>query len=133
VPGRTGAQPGDVLVVTGPLGAAGAAFRAGRYVRPPLRLEQGRRLARVATAMLDVSDGLARDAGHIAARSGVRCVIDVDRVPLAPGAQIEDVNFGEDFELLAATRDPLEFTVIGRCEEGSGVEGLPPGGWDHFG
>jgi thiamine-monophosphate kinase len=132
VPGRSGAQPGDLLVVTGPLGAAGAAFREGRYVRPPLRLEEGRRLARVASAMLDLSDGLARDAGHIAARSGVRCAIDLDLVPLADGATIEDLGFGEDYELLATTTDPLGFTVIGRCEEGEGVTGVPPGGWEHF-
>lgn len=132
VPGRGGARPGDLLVVTGPLGAAGAAFRNETYVRPPLRLEEGRRLAQVATAMLDVSDGLARDAGHIAARSGVRCVIDLDRVPLADCATEDDLRFGEDFELLAATPDPLDFTVIGRCEEGSGVEGVPAGGWEHF-
>jgi thiamine-monophosphate kinase len=132
VPGRGGAQPGDALVVTGPLGAAGAAFRAGRYLRPALRIEEGKRLARVAHAMLDISDGLARDTAHIAERSGVRCVIDVERVPLAEGATVDDLNFGEDYELLAATPDPLGFTVIGRCEEGSGVAGLPPGGWDHF-
>jgi thiamine-monophosphate kinase len=132
VPGRTGAKPGDALVVTGPLGAAGAAFRNGRYVRPPLRLAEGKRLGRVANAMLDLSDGLARDAGHIARRSAVRCVIDLDRVPLAEGATIEDLGFGEDFELLAATPDPLDFRVIGRCEEGTGVEGVPAGGWEHF-
>ena len=132
VPGRGGARPGDLLVVTGPLGAAGAAFRNETYVRPPLRLEEGRRLAQVATAMLDISDGLARDAGHIAIRSGVRCVIDLDRVPLAEGATEDDLRFGEDFELFAATPDPLDFTVIGRCEEGSGVEGVPAGGWEHF-
>lgn len=133
VPGRGGARPGDLLVVTGPLGAAGAAFRERRYVRPPLRLEEGQRLARVATAMLDVSDGLARDAGHLAARSRVRCAIDLARVPLAPGATRADLGFGEDFELLAATPDPLDFTVVGRCEEGEGVAGVEPGGWDHFG
>jgi thiamine-monophosphate kinase len=132
VPGRSGARPGDLLVVTGPLGAAGAGFRNGHYVRPPLRLEEGRRLATVATAMLDLSDGLSRDAGHIAARSGVRCVIDLERVPLADGATVEDIGFGEDYELLAATTDPLDFTVIGRCEEGEGVTGVPSGGWDHF-
>jgi thiamine-monophosphate kinase len=132
VPGRAGARPDDLLVVTGPLGAAGAAFRSGRYLRPTPRLEEGKRLARVAHAMLDISDGLASDAAHIAERSGVRCVVDLDRVPLAEGATIDDLNFGEDFELLAATPDPLDFTVIGRCEEGSGVTGLPPGGWDHF-
>lgn len=132
VPGRSGARPGDLLVVTGPLGAAGAAFRNDRFLRPPLRLEEGRRLARVASAMLDVSDGLAQDAGHLAARSGVRCAIDLDLVPLADGATVEDLGFGEDYELLAATPDPLGFTVIGRCEEGSGVEGIPAGGWEHF-
>jgi thiamine-monophosphate kinase len=132
VPGRTGARPGDLLVVTGPLGAAGVAFRNGRYVRPPLRLDEGRRLARVATAMLDVSDGLARDAAHLARRSGVRCVFDLARVPLAEGATVDDLGFGEDFELLAATPDPLDFTVVGRCEPGEGVAGLPARGWEHF-
>ena len=46
VPGRAGARPGDLLVVTGPLGAAGAAFRPAAYVRPPLRLDEGKRLGR---------------------------------------------------------------------------------------
>ena len=138
VPGRAGARPGDLLVVTGPLGAAGAAFREGRLERPPLRLEEGRRLARVAHAMLDVSDGLAVDAAHIAQRSGCRVAIELERVPLAPGALLEDVGFGEDYELLAATPDPLDFTVIGRCEEGSGVvltlhgEPVELAGWEHF-
>ena len=136
VPGRGGASPGDLIVVTGPLGAAGSAFRAGRYVRPPVRTAEGRRLATAATAMLDVSDGLARDAGHLARRSNVRCVIDLEHVPLA--GELDDLGFGEDFELLAATPDPLGFAVIGRCEEGEGVElrlhGEPVelGGWDHF-
>jgi thiamine-monophosphate kinase len=139
VPGRAGARPGDRLVVTGPLGAAGAAFRAASHARPPLRLAEGRKLARVATAMLDVSDGLAVDAGHIAARSGVRCRIELERVPLADGAVLDDLGFGEDYELLAATPDPLGFTVIGRCEPGEGVElvhegrAIELGGWDHFG
>ena len=137
VPGRAGALPGDLLVVTGPLGASGAAFREHRYVRPPLRLYEGRRLARTAHAMLDISDGIARDAAHIAHRSGVRCVIELDRVPLAPGATIDDLGFGEDFELLAAVPEP-DFHVVGRCEEGEGVgllrEGRPYAltAWDHF-
>ncbi|HEX7626461.1 MAG TPA: thiamine-phosphate kinase [Gaiellaceae bacterium] len=138
VPGRAGAQPGDVLVVSGPLGAAGAAYRRESYARPPLRLDEGRTLARTAHALLDVSDGLAVDAGHIAARSGVRCVIDLDRVPLAPGATIDDLGFGEDFELLAAVPEPGGFTAIGRVEPGAGVglllhgEPHPLGGWEHF-
>ncbi len=131
VPGRAGARPGDLLVVTGPLGGAGAAFREAQLLRPPLRVEEGRRLAQVAHAMLDISDGLGPDAGHIAERSGCRVVIDLDRVPLAPGATIEDLEFGEDYELLAATPDPLDFTVIGRCEEGSGVS-VDLRGWEHF-
>ena len=138
VPGRTGARPGDALVVTGPLGAAGAAFRNGRLERPPLRLAEGKELGAVANALLDVSDGLAVDAGHIAARSGVRCVIDLEHVPLAPEAELDDLGFGEDFELLAAVPDPGRYPVIGRCEEGSGVEIrlrgelVPLEGWDHF-
>ena len=138
VPGRAGARPGDLLVVTGPLGGAGAAFRSGRLVRPPLRLDEGRRLSAHANAMLDISDGLAADAAHIAARSGCRVAIELELVPLAEGAMVEDVGFGEDYELLAATPDPLEFTVIGRCEEGSGVvvtlhgEPVELGGWEHF-
>ena len=138
VPGRAGARVGDLLVVTGPLGAAGAAFRAGTLSRPPVRLEEGRRLAAVATAMLDISDGLAVDAGHIAARSGCRLAIDLERVPLAAGATLDDVGFGEDYELLAATPAALGFAVIGRCEEGSGVgltlrgEAVELAGWEHF-
>ena len=138
VPGRAGARPGDALVVTGPLGAAGAAFRAQRYVRPPLRVEEGRRLGAHAHAMLDLSDGIAVDAGHVARRSGVRCVLDLDRVPLAAGATIDDLGFGDDYELLAAVEDPGSFAVVGRCETGDGVELLLDGrpyelrGWDHF-
>ena len=138
VPGRGGARPGNLLVVTGPLGASGAAFRDGRFPRPPLRVEEGRRLARHAAAMLDVSDGIARDAGHIARRSGVRCVVELERVPLAAGAIVDDLGFGEDFELLAAVDNPDDFRVIGRCEQGGGVALLldgrpyPLAGWDHF-
>jgi thiamine-monophosphate kinase len=139
VPGRGGARPGDLLVVTGPLGAAGAAFREGRHARPPLRLEEGRRLAAVAHALTDLSDGLAVDAGHIAARSGCCLELDLAEVPLAPGATLEDLGFGEDYELLAATPDPLGFPVIGRCVEGEGVairlrgEQVEITGWEHFG
>jgi thiamine-monophosphate kinase len=139
VPGRAGARPGDLVVVTGPLGGAGAAFREGRHARPPLRLEEGRRLATVAHALTDISDGLAVDAGHIAARSGCRLELDLELVPLAPGATIEDLGFGEDYELLAATPDALGFPVIGRCTDGEGVEIRLKGervalaGWEHFG
>jgi thiamine-monophosphate kinase len=138
IPGRSGAQAGDLLVVTGPLGAAGAAFRACGYVRPPVRTEEGKRLAASAHAMLDLSDGIAVDAGHLARRSGVRCVVDLDAVPLAPGAELADLGFGEDYELLAAVADPGGFAAIGRVEPGEGVElrlgGEPYAlrGWEHF-
>jgi thiamine-monophosphate kinase len=138
VPGRSGARPGDLVVVTGPLGAAGVAHREGRMARPPVRLEEGRRLAAVAHAQIDLSDGLGVDAGHLAQRSACRVTIDLDAVPLAEGATIEDLGFGEDYELLAATADTLGFQEIGVCEAGTGLDlrsggelvSLP--GWTHF-
>jgi thiamine-monophosphate kinase len=138
VPGRSGARPGDRLVLTGQLGAAGAAFRREAFVRPPLRIAEGKELAAHAHAMLDISDGLEVDAGHLAARSRCRIVVELERVPLADGAELADVGFGEDYELLAAVASPDRFTAIGRCEEGEGVElllnGEPYelGGWQHF-
>jgi thiamine-monophosphate kinase len=139
VPGRAGAKPGDAIVVTGPLGAAGAAFREQRFPRPPIRTDEGLRLGSVATAMLDVSDGIAVDAGHLALRSGCRIVIDLDTVPRE--GELDDLGFGEDFELLAAVPSnslSLGFPVIGRCEEGEGVVLLHQGkpyalpGYEHF-
>jgi thiamine-monophosphate kinase len=146
VPGRAGAVPGDLLVVTGPLGGSGAGFRALRdgvesplvaaHLRPPLRVEEGLRLGEVAHAMIDLSDGIARDASHIASRSGCRLLIDLEQVPRA--GELADLGFGEDYELLAATPDPLDFTVIGHCEEGAGVELRFEGepfeleSWEHF-
>jgi thiamine-monophosphate kinase len=138
VPGRAGARPGDQLVVTGPLGAAGAAFRRQSFVRPPLRLVEGKELAAHAHALLDLSDGIAVDAGHIAGRSRCRLIVELERVPLAEGAELDDLGFGEDYELLAAVEGPGGYAAIGRCEEGEGVvltlDGKPYelGGWKHF-
>jgi thiamine-monophosphate kinase len=159
VPGRGGACPGDSLVVTGPLGGAAAGLEVLRqgltgfdelvqmHRRPPLRLEEGQRLARVAHALVDISDGIAGDAARIAERSGCRLVVEVERLPLAP--RIEEVGGapfwtrGEDYELLAALGPgdaaASGFPVVGRCEEGAGVElrlegrALEIDGWDAFG
>jgi thiamine-monophosphate kinase len=138
VPGRSGARPGDLLVVTGPLGRAGAAFRACSYARFPMRFAEGKRLAATAHAMLDISDGIAVDAAHIAHRSGVRCVVELSQVPLARGATVADLGHGEDYELLAAVADADGFPVVGGVEEGEGLELLLDGsphvlrGWEHF-
>jgi thiamine-monophosphate kinase len=159
VPGRAGARPGDALVVTGPLGAAAAGLevlRRGlpgfeelveRHRRPPLRLEEGRRLARVAHAVVDVSDGIPADAARIAERYGCRLVVEVERLPLAPRLdELGDASLlalgGEDYELLAAlTADDARasgFPLVGWCEEGAGAElrrhgePLTAAGWDAF-
>jgi thiamine-monophosphate kinase len=152
VPGRAGALPGDALVVTGPLGGASAGLYAlehglegfdqlvERYRRAPFRLEEGRRLGPSAHALIDLSDGILSDAARIAERSSCRLVIDVESVPRAP--RIEEVaelpfwTMGEDYELLAAVapEDPtaLRLPVVGRVEEGAGVEPDLPVGWDAF-
>ena len=158
VPGRGGARPGDALVVTGPLGGAAAGLGAlerglegfdhlvALHRRPPYRLDAGAALAAKAHAMIDLSDGVGADAVRIAERSGCKLVVDVDTLPLAEGVQdVGDEPFwtmGEDYELLAAlsSRDAEEsgFPVVGRCEEGEGVEllrggtSVVPAGWDHF-
>ena len=158
VPGRSGACPGDLLVVTGPLGAAAAGLHVLQrglegfddlvraYQRPPYRVEAGRELGQVAHAMLDLSDGIASDAQRIAERSGVKLVVEVDRLPLASGLEeVGDEPFwtrGEDYELLAAlTPEDAErfpYPVAGRVEHGHGVvlirdgETVGVAGWDHF-
>jgi thiamine-monophosphate kinase len=160
---RRGARPGDVLVVTGALGGAGTAVRAllrGRRVaRPPvpLRLDAGRALARVAHAMIDVSDGLVQDAGHLARASGVALEIDAHRLPIAAAcraaygdaAAAMAACAGEDYELLAAMPPrrvaslDCRVTVVGRVRAGRPAVGLldadgrpmdlPRRGFDHFG
>jgi thiamine-monophosphate kinase len=153
VPGRAGAVPGDLLVVTGELGGAAAGLYAlehglegfdelvERHRRPPIRLEEGRRLSRFAHALVDLSDGLLADARRIADRSCSRLVIDVESVPRAPGldkvAHLPFWTLGEDYELLAALApddaNASGFPVVGRVEKGSGVEPDLPLGWDSFG
>ncbi|MBD0289836.1 MAG: thiamine-phosphate kinase [Thermoleophilia bacterium] len=157
-PGRGGAVPGDVLVVTGALGGSAAGLHVlrnglagfgdlvARHRRPPYRLGAGELLAPSAHALTDLSDGILSDAARIAERSRCRLVVDVDRLPLARGLErLADEPFwarGEDYELLAAldASDPLvtRFHPVGHCEEGAGVEVRRDGrpvqvtSWEHF-
>lgn len=113
---RRGAKPGDRLLVTGTLGGPGAALAAwnggekatgwarARFASPEPRLAEGLRLAAAGVhAMLDISDGLAADARHLAAASGVRLRIEASRVPAGPGVSARDaLASGEEYELLIA-------------------------------
>jgi thiamine-monophosphate kinase len=172
---RGGAEPGDHLWVSGALGGARAALESwrrgdqpspdarARFARPEPRITAGRWLARHgARAMIDLSDGLAGDAGHLAAASGVALEIDLDTVPIVPAvipeAERQGVSpqqfaaeGGEDFELLVALPPRfnaaeafarecgIELTRIGLVREGSGTRVLQNGrtitlkGFNHFG
>lgn len=163
---RSGARPGDTLAVTGPFGASAAGLRllqVGRgrpshdpivdalvdaYCRPRARLAEGEAAQSAgATALIDVSDGLVADVGHIADASGVGVAL--DNLPVAPGATRDDaLGGGEDYELVMAvahvesledafgraglrpplvvgvcTGDPTQRTLDGRP--------MPSTGWEH--
>jgi thiamine-monophosphate kinase len=171
---RAGARVGEVVLVSGPLGGAGAGLLLledpgladslapsvaeelrARQLEPSPRLAAGAALALAgATAMIDISDGIAADAAHIAAASGVALVVELERLPLAQGVAEVAVaagrdplelaaTAGEDYELLAtfppeavdaATR-ALEGTgttpaVVGRVEDGSGFSLVAGDGTD---
>jgi thiamine-monophosphate kinase len=173
---RDGAEPGDHVWVTGSLGAAAAAVRAWEagnepapalreaFARPRPRVREARSLVdqEVVDALIDLSDGLAGDAGHVAAASGVRIVLEARHVPVADaaraalgaaGALEAALHGGEDYELCFVTdpgavdvayfleRHGLLVTRVGRVEEGDGVwleqpdgrvERLGRGGFDHL-
>jgi thiamine-monophosphate kinase len=138
---RSGGRPGDLLVVTGTLGGQAA---SGYTARVSPRLAEGRALAAIATAMLDLSDGIATDVRRLAAASGTGAIVELDRLPRAPGASVEQAAAGgEDYELLAAVPAgaamPVPVTVVGRLTDGGAVSLVGAAGdvsalrgWDHF-
>ena len=121
---RAGASAGETVFVTGPLGGSAAGLRLLRrggadpadpavqaHRRPVARLAEGA-VARDAgaTAMVDVSDGLAADAGHLAEASGVG--LSLHDVPVADGAtEDEALGGGEDYELVFTAPDPARVVV----------------------
>jgi thiamine-monophosphate kinase len=116
---RSGASPGEAVLVTGRLGGS----LAGRHLRfTPRQREALLLVSKVAVgAMIDLSDGLSSDARHLAERSGVRLRLFADRIPVSDAAAAEDplgaaLHDGEDFELL--------FTVPGAVAEELCREGL---------
>jgi thiamine-monophosphate kinase len=110
VPSRAGAVPGDTLYLTGPVGAAMLGLEALRggsgdslaYRRPVALLAEGRALAPIVTAMMDVSDGLLLDAARLARASGATLAIDRAAVPIAVGEDRRDeaLRWGDDYQLL---------------------------------
>ncbi len=164
---RSGARPGDQIYVTGELGGSAAAIarmregrvRAADYERhfhPVARVDVGRWLRRrgLASAMIDVSDGLSTDLEHICEESGVGAEIEVAAIPRARvGRPAQQVGFdlalhgGEDYELLftsarkiPATVAGVQVTRIGRITRRRGMvrvedgrrQGLSAHGWEHF-
>ena len=101
---RFGAQPGDGLYVTGQLGGA---WRGTHHLTFEPRLSEASMLRAILQdrlhAMLDISDGLGRDAAHLVERSGLQVVIEADALPCRDGADVSQaVGDGEDYELLLA-------------------------------
>jgi len=163
---RDAARAGQALYVTGRLGGPGAALAAmlrhavpdaahlARFAQPRPRLDEARWLAaRGARAAIDVSDGLAADAAHLASASGVALEVELAWIPCASGVDAERaIASGEEYELLVTFDEgsppdvgafEAEFSVpltrIGRVVRGAGVTLAraggrvdPPRGHDHL-
>jgi thiamine-monophosphate kinase len=137
---RSGAKPGDLLAVTGELGASAAGLLAledgasgaerlvRKHLRPEPRVEAGSVAARLgAGAMIDLSDGLASDTRHICERSGVGFRVDLDLLPVAEDTRefIESLGRdpgvlaatgGEDYELLISASEPVLDALVESIE-----------------
>lgn len=152
VPSRSGAKPGDALYLTGPVGSAMMGFEALRdgssrgttaYRRPVPLLAQGRALAPLVSAIMDVSDGLLLDASRIADASNVTIAIDRSAVPIcAPQSRRDDaLRWGDDYQLLftgPADADwPIPVHRIGEVETRKCsallIDGIAPGPADSLG
>lgn len=145
-PLRSGAQAGDELWVTGTIGDAGAGLRIAqgapgpqallaRYRRPMPRLAEGFRLAPLAHAMMDVSDGLLIDASRMAVASGLAVTVELAAIPLSAdylafaggdiAARLAAATAGDDYELLFALpggdEPPIGAVSVGRFDAGSGI------------
>ena len=156
VPSRSGARAGDAVWLTGPIGGAMLGFEAlsdGKtgvdtraYRRPCPLLAEGRALAPLASAMMDVSDGLLLDATRMAEASGVTIALDAATVPLAAGVsearRRDALAWGDDYQLLLTTpaglglpvahpghRAPVRIgTVIAPGAHAVLLDGAPPAG-----
>ena len=172
---RRGVRPGDHVFVTGSLGDAGAGlaieqgrlefagppadFLLARLHRPTPRVGAGLALRGLATAAIDISDGLAQDLGHILTASGVGAVLEIDRLPLSDELLASGIDrpwrlaasAGDDYELCFTAPADTDrgvgdtlgclVTRIGRITSEPGqrwldADGqpceLPSRGWDHF-
>ena len=149
---RAGARPGDIVGVTGTLGAAaaglavlegraqeaGSAPAAGhaaeliaRFLRPFPRLAEGRALAAAgAHAMLDLSDGIASDGLRIAEESGVRLALDASALPLAPGvAEVARALVRHPAELAATGGEDFELCACFDPKDRAAAEAVAPLTW----
>jgi thiamine-monophosphate kinase len=138
---RDSARPGDLVYVTGTLGDAGLALLAqqglfvglgtvaglrGRLDRPTPRLAEGRALVGVASAAIDVSDGLAADLGHVCTASGVGATLYLDRLPCSAAVRTY-VAETCDWSVPVAAGDDYELCVTVPADRQAEVEALAAG------